>query len=107
MTDGTITSDANIPDNLDTGVKAGIDYAATRLPGIGNTQRTITLTRTETQPTDDQALWVAIRNRTKAIAFEQYIAFIDDVFCESGGIGALQSRIENEGCAEQPNLNFA
>ena len=33
------------------------------------------------QPTDDQALWAAIRNRTQAIGFDRYTTFIDNVFC--------------------------
>lgn len=33
-------------------------------------------------PTDDQALWSAIRNRTNAIAFERYRDFIDRVLCD-------------------------
>ena len=36
-------------------------------------------------PTDDQALWVAIRNRTKAIAFSSYKDFIDRVLCHDLG----------------------
>ncbi|TYP84851.1 MULTISPECIES: hypothetical protein [Nitrosomonas] len=32
-------------------------------------------------PTDDQALWAAIRDRTNAISFEQYNNFIERVFC--------------------------
>ncbi len=44
----------------------------------------VALQRTSTQSTRDQALWVAIRNRTKAIAFSGsgYKSFIDAVLCE-------------------------
>ena len=44
----------------------------------------VALRRTTTQPTRDQALWVAIRNRTKAIAFSGsgYKDFIDSVLCD-------------------------
>lgn len=38
--------------------------------GSGGNTMTVVLQRTATPPTDDQALWVAIRNRTKAISFE-------------------------------------
>jgi len=38
--------------------------------GSGGNTMTVVLQRTATRPTDDQALWVAIRNRTKAISFE-------------------------------------
>src|SRR5262245_892242 len=42
----------------------------------------VTLRRTATESTADQALWVAIRNRTQAISFDRYNAFIDCVLCE-------------------------
>ncbi len=42
---------------------------------------TITFTQSLPATTDDQGLWVAIRNRTAAISFERYAAFIDEVFC--------------------------
>lgn len=42
----------------------------------------ISLNRPDQQLTDDQSLWVAIRNRTEAIAFNRYKAFIDTVLCE-------------------------
>ena len=38
--------------------------------GSGGNTMTVVLQRTATPPTDDQALWAAIRNRTKAISFE-------------------------------------
>jgi hypothetical protein len=41
----------------------------------------VTLQRTGTFPTDDQALWVAIRNRTSALDFARYQTFINRVFC--------------------------
>jgi hypothetical protein len=41
----------------------------------------VTLQRTGTYPTDDQALWVAIRNRTLALDFARYQEFINRVFC--------------------------
>jgi hypothetical protein len=39
------------------------------------------LGRAATTPTDDQALWAAIRNRTDAIAFDRYFEFINRLFC--------------------------
>jgi hypothetical protein len=44
----------------------------------------VSLKRSATAPTQDQALWVAIRNRTKAIAFSGsgYKDFIDGVLCQ-------------------------
>ncbi|WP_143199295.1 hypothetical protein [Bradyrhizobium sp. NAS80.1] len=41
----------------------------------------VTLQRSFAGPTDDRALWTAIRNRTAAIGFERYRKFIDCVFC--------------------------
>ncbi len=35
------------------------------------------------KPTDDQALWAAIRDRTNAIGFERYFEFINRVLCLS------------------------
>jgi hypothetical protein len=43
--------------------------------------RTIKLERSEVEPTADQPLWVAIRNRTNAIGFANYHRFIDRVLC--------------------------
>ncbi|ADJ27292.1 hypothetical protein [Nitrosococcus watsonii] len=42
----------------------------------------VTLQRTAAAPTEDQPLWVAIRNRTQAIGFNRYHNFIDRVLCE-------------------------
>ncbi len=40
-----------------------------------------TLSRTETEPTADVALWVAIRNSTEALSFTNYLRFMDWIFC--------------------------
>jgi hypothetical protein len=45
------------------------------------TQTSVTLQRSAALPTDDQALWVAIRNRTQALEFSRYQRFIDCLFC--------------------------
>src|SRR5262249_37986727 len=44
-------------------------------------QAAVTLQRTGTVATDDQALWVAIRNRTSALDFTRYQRFINTLFC--------------------------
>lgn len=41
----------------------------------------VALMRSAAPPTDDQALWTAIRNRTEAISFGRYAAFIHRVLC--------------------------
>lgn len=43
----------------------------------------VRLARTRVPVTNDLALWVAIRQRTNAISFNEYRDFIDDVFCVS------------------------
>lgn len=40
----------------------------------------IALTRTETEPTDDVTLWLAIRNGTDALGFNHYLRFMDVLF---------------------------
>jgi len=52
----------------------------------------ISLQKPETVPTSDQALWVAIRNRTKAISFGRYTAMIDDIL--GGADAQLKSTLE-------------
>lgn len=41
----------------------------------------VTMQRTLSERTEDQALWAAIRNRTAAVAFPRYQRFIDHVLC--------------------------
>jgi hypothetical protein len=41
----------------------------------------VTMRRTAVPPTSDQALWVAIRNSTNAIGFDNYSRFIEVVVC--------------------------
>ncbi|MEI8408968.1 MULTISPECIES: hypothetical protein [unclassified Kribbella] len=46
----------------------------------------VTMKRTAVPPTADQALWVAIRNSTNALGFDNYSDFLDRVMCgESSG----------------------
>lgn len=40
----------------------------------------IALTRTETEPTEDMTLWLAIRNGTDALGFNHYLRFMDVLF---------------------------
>ena len=41
----------------------------------------VSLQRTAMIPTSDQVLWAIIRNRTNAVGFKNYSAFIDDIMC--------------------------
>lgn len=75
-------------DRLAEPVKAAIDYAATQFEGAASTSRAVTMQRTAAAQTADQALWSAIRNRTDAIGFNRYSAFIHRVLCEDTDTGA-------------------
>lgn len=48
----------------------------------------VTLASSQIPPTADQVLWVAIRNRTRAISFNSYRDFIDRVLCGDDPTGA-------------------
>lgn len=41
----------------------------------------VMLMRSAASPTDDQALWTAIRNRSEALSFDRYLSFIYRVLC--------------------------
>ncbi|NHZ95402.1 carboxypeptidase-like regulatory domain-containing protein [Massilia sp. CCM 8734] len=41
----------------------------------------VSMTRTETEPTDDLPLWTLIRNSTDAMSFTNYLNFMDALFC--------------------------
>ncbi|KQV80825.1 hypothetical protein ASD15_13015 [Massilia sp. Root351] len=43
----------------------------------------VSLTRTETEPTEDLPLWTLIRNSTEALSFTNYLAFLDQLFCDA------------------------
>jgi len=76
-----------------------------------NVQAAVTMRRTEAFPTDDQALWVAIRNRTIASDFKRYDQFIRLLFNDSNH-AALESafQIRNKLAATSlgdSNINFS
>lgn len=41
----------------------------------------VTMSRTETEPTEDLSLWTLIRNSTEALSFTNYLSFMDTLFC--------------------------
>lgn len=47
----------------------------------------VALQRSAAVPSDDQALWVAIRDRTAAISFDKYEQFVNDCLCDPGAVG--------------------
>src|SRR5450830_466308 len=48
----------------------------------------VSLSRTETEPTEDLALWTLIRNSTEALSFNNYMDFLDQLFCVTTGDAA-------------------
>jgi hypothetical protein len=86
---------------------------------IGVTQRpfsagddvAVTLKRAEVPPTEDQALWVAIRNSTNAIGFDAFNRFVDQVMCGDtpGRLDALERhklrKVDRRTALPFPNVN--
>jgi hypothetical protein len=70
------------------------------------TESKVTLQRTFAGPTDDRALWPAIRNRTAAIGFDRYKKFIDCVFCEGKFPEDVPIPERFKGCVDEPVLQF-
>src|SRR5258705_12648020 len=62
------------------GIQKSTTISVTRLI---ETEAKVTLQRTFAGPTEDRALWTAIRNRTSAIGFDRYKKFINCVFCDT------------------------
>ena len=66
--------------------------------GTGNIQRIALVPASSSAPTDDQALWGAIRHRAGASSFVNFEKFIADVFCQDsndssgGNIGSKKPR---------------
>ncbi|CDG82845.1 hypothetical protein [Janthinobacterium agaricidamnosum] len=51
----------------------------------------VSLTRTETEPTEDLPLWTLIRNSTEAMSFTNYLHFMDSLFCsDSSGVRGFE-----------------
>ena len=71
--------------------------AADMLRQIATGPTKVALQRTATQRTEDQPLWVAIRNRTNAISFNRYYDFINRVLCQ--GLGN-----DDEKCYGSPSV---
>ena len=70
------------------------------LENLAEEVKDVRLRRPEAIPTSDQALWVSIRQRTDALQFPQYKAFIDKVFCtteQNGGSDAVKELRKKQG----------
>jgi hypothetical protein len=59
-----------------------INPPATPIPVVSAGSVKVSLQRSTANPTDDQSLWVAIRDRTNVIGFQWYENFIDRVLCD-------------------------
>lgn len=55
--------------------------ANVKVTDVPNQQVTVQMRRAENSPTQDQALWSAIRNSTNALSFNNYNNFMDVVMC--------------------------
>jgi hypothetical protein len=77
--------------------RPGAGPAATATGGNGGVLR-VALERPQRQATDDQPLWVAIRQRARAIGFENYRRFIERVLCEQNPAAdvAEETRLANK-----------
>lgn len=51
----------------------------------------VSMSRTETEPTEDLSLWSVIRNSTEALAFNNYLRFMDELFCTDKPVPAFQN----------------
>jgi hypothetical protein len=61
----------------------------------------VTMRRTATQKTKDQALWMMVRNSTKAISFSSYKDFTDAVMCDNESDNKLRGHKEYKGASSK------
>jgi hypothetical protein len=68
----------------------------------------VQLQRSQSLPSDDQALWVAIRNSTNGMSFEAYKDFIDRVLCQNnpGELAELEDPVAAALLPERRRLRF-
>jgi hypothetical protein len=86
-----------VPDKRPTEYTGWSDsIAVTPRPFAAGDDVAVTLRRTAVPPTSDQALWVAIRNSTNALGFENYSRFIEAVVCGEGDDQTLGRRLETK-----------
>ncbi|ATQ76140.1 8-amino-7-oxononanoate synthase [Massilia violaceinigra] len=80
-----VTMDAAPPALI--GIRQGF-VAVERTPTPISGSIGVSMTRTETEPTDDLPLWTLIRNSTDAMSFTNYLNFMDALFCTPANRGA-------------------
>ncbi|HTU61581.1 MAG TPA: hypothetical protein VMF89_24165, partial [Polyangiales bacterium] len=66
------------------------------LPLVATPPTQVSLQRSAARPTGDLALWVAIRNRTDAISFDRYAAFVHRLLCKGEDKDEAASQIDPE-----------
>ncbi|MDX1545885.1 MAG: hypothetical protein R3247_02790 [Rhodothermales bacterium] len=76
----------NVAQNLSEIIRKGVE-GIERADAVQSTERNVRLNRSAAQPTLDQALWVAIRQRTNNLGFTHYRRFVNRVFCVRNGPG--------------------
>jgi hypothetical protein len=68
----------------------------------------VTLTRTRVDPTNDQTLWIVIRESTERLSFKRYKAFMDSVLCPPNSqSGLTQDAKDTAGLLGRRSLPFA
>ncbi|NRR31195.1 8-amino-7-oxononanoate synthase [Oxalobacteraceae bacterium] len=82
---GALLPDAGIEGGPAALLGVGADFDADeRTPNLIGGNVGVSLSRTETEPTEDLSLWTLIRNSTEAMSFSNYLHFIDSLFCGDG-----------------------
>jgi hypothetical protein len=97
-----VTFRGDLEERLRTGDWPGLPEHLTASASISmvaqQIEASVSLQRSASLPTDDQALWAAIRNRTEAISFSRYQMFIDQVFGQGGppldGVQSVRDALE-------------
>ncbi|CAN7296022.1 carboxypeptidase-like regulatory domain-containing protein [Pseudoduganella sp. LjRoot289] len=75
-----------VPPGTMAALGVGADFEAEqRVPSPISGNVGVSLSRTETEPTEDLPLWTLIRNSTEALSFTNYLAFMDKLFCDPNG----------------------
>jgi hypothetical protein len=94
-----VAGGTQIAGGLPASMTATADIEVTPKPFAAGDDVAVTLKRTAVPPTSDQALWVAIRNSTNALGFDNYSRFIEAVLCDGPELSAdprEQKRIDHK-----------
>lgn len=85
---GRVGIDGQVTVNGRVGIDGPVNIKppATPLPVTQSGTAKVSLQRSTANPTDDQSLWVAIRDRTSVMSFAWFEKFIDRVLCREEGV---------------------